>query len=389
MDCNSGLYSYRWIWGQCQRTTDNVTGDRPKLYVNNGYLFGTYELDSSIEQDEYGATRSTASGTIRIRQFPPISPLDRLYCVAFNETYVVDGVRRDQPNNQMIVDIHRLDMGGAPEFVGNQGNQGNQGTAGLQGLQGLQGNQGNQGTAGLQGPQGYQGNQGYYGTQGFQGVAGLQGAIGSQGNQGYQGATGTAGLQGNQGTTGLQGLQGLQGAQGRQGYQGYQGIAGAQGAQGAQGTTGFQGFQGAGLQGYQGFQGTAGSGGSSSISLQADANITIGNVVYVSASGHCNLAQANSATTTLAIGFAGASITSGSSGNITVQGTVTLTTAQWDAVAGTSGGLVFNTPYYVSATTAGNITATAPTTAGQYVTPVGIAISATTLLIILEPVIKL
>jgi hypothetical protein len=105
---NAGAYPYRWEWLKCSRTNDGTTGDRPKTYVSQGYLYGTYELDSSTEQNEFGAIRSTVSGTFHIRQYPEISPLDRLYSVAFDETYLVDGVRWG--NNEMIVDVHRLDV---------------------------------------------------------------------------------------------------------------------------------------------------------------------------------------------------------------------------------------------------------------------------------------
>jgi hypothetical protein len=60
---------------------------------------------------------------------------------------------------------------------------------------------------------------------------------------------------------------------------------------------------------------------------------------------------------------------------------LTATTGQWDAVTGGSGGLVANTVYYLDAATAGKLTATAPTTAGQYVVEVGMALSTTELLI--------
>jgi hypothetical protein len=66
-------------------------------------------------------------------------------------------------------------------------------------------------------------------------------------------------------------------------------------------------------------------------------------------------------------------------------GVVTLTTAQWDAVAGTSGGLQRGTVYYVSQSTPGDITATTPS-GGQTSTQVGVALNATQLLITLGPV---
>lgn len=62
-------------------------------------------------------------------------------------------------------------------------------------------------------------------------------------------------------------------------------------------------------------------------------------------------------------------------------GPVTLTTAEWDAVAGTTGGLTPGARYYLSTATAGKLTATPPSTEGQFLCPVGLALSATTLLV--------
>lgn len=61
---------------------------------------------------------------------------------------------------------------------------------------------------------------------------------------------------------------------------------------------------------------------------------------------------------------------------------VTLTTGQWDAVAGTSGGLAVNDVYYLSATS-GHITSTKPVATGTYATQVGIALSATQLQVLI------
>jgi hypothetical protein len=43
--------------------------------------------------------------------------------------------------------------------------------------------------------------------------------------------------------------------------------------------------------------------------------------------------------------------------------------------------LTFNTPYYLSPTTAGLMTSTVPTTVGQVVAQIGVAISTTELLV--------
>lgn len=62
-------------------------------------------------------------------------------------------------------------------------------------------------------------------------------------------------------------------------------------------------------------------------------------------------------------------------------GPVELTHAQWDAIAGTSGGLVPNTPYFLSAATGGFITSVAPSASGSIALQVGVAISSTVLVV--------
>ena len=60
------------------------------------------------------------------------------------------------------------------------------------------------------------------------------------------------------------------------------------------------------------------------------------------------------------------------------RGPHTLTTAQWDAVAGTTGGLAAGVEYYLSGT-AERITATRPATTGDHIISLGIALSSTVL----------
>jgi hypothetical protein len=67
-------------------------------------------------------------------------------------------------------------------------------------------------------------------------------------------------------------------------------------------------------------------------------------------------------------------------GNVNVQygGPLTLTTEQWDARTGGSGGLTPGDVYYLSAATAGLLTTTPPVNP-NYITPIGFALSATTM----------
>jgi hypothetical protein len=125
------------------------------------------------------------------------------------------------------------------------------------------------------------------------------------------------------------------------------------------------------------------------VTLTADATLIAGQVVYATAADHVGKAKADAAGTVRTLGLATAAITSGATGGVQTSGIVTLTTGQWDALAGTSGGLTFNAVYYLSAATAGLLTATATTTVGQYVKEIGIAISTTELLITTPPEILL
>lgn len=108
--------------------------------------------------------------------------------------------------------------------------------------------------------------------------------------------------------------------------------------------------------------------------------IVIGMAVYNTAADSAKRAQANASGTTNVVGlWNDTSTAAAGSGNMIVDGVLTATTTQWDAVAGTSGGLIAGTRYYLSAATPGNLTSTAPSTTGQYVQEVGMAISTTEL----------
>lgn len=68
----------------------------------------------------------------------------------------------------------------------------------------------------------------------------------------------------------------------------------------------------------------------------------------------------------------------GGTGSIQSDGRLTLTTAQWDAVTGGSGGLTTGSKYFLSLTT-GQLTTTAPSADGEVIASVGKAQSTTVL----------
>jgi hypothetical protein len=109
-------------------------------------------------------------------------------------------------------------------------------------------------------------------------------------------------------------------------------------------------------------------------------SIVIGTPVYVLSAGSVKKAKADASGTVQILGLVKAtSIVASESGTIQTDGVLSATTAQWDAVTGGTGGLAAGSVYYLDAATAGQLTATSPTTAGQYVVRVGLALNTTDL----------
>ena len=117
------------------------------------------------------------------------------------------------------------------------------------------------------------------------------------------------------------------------------------------------------------------------ISLTADQTLIVGNVVYATTADHCDKAIGSAAATTRAIGI---SKLAGTSVQVQTSGVVALTTAQWDAAFGSSSGLAVGSVYYLSPSSAGLGTATAPTTVSQFVVEIGVALSTTELLLAIK-----
>lgn len=109
------------------------------------------------------------------------------------------------------------------------------------------------------------------------------------------------------------------------------------------------------------------------------APVVIGAPVYMFGAGSFKKARANAVATANVVGLVGQSpsIANGVPGAVTIDGILSATTAEWDAVTGDAGGLTFDARYWLDPATAGKITKTAPTTVGQLVVYIGIALSTT------------
>lgn len=120
------------------------------------------------------------------------------------------------------------------------------------------------------------------------------------------------------------------------------------------------------------------------------AAIVIGTPVYISGAGAMRRAQANALATARVIGLGSdTSVAAAAAGLVVLDGTLSATTAQWDAITGQTGGLTAGAVYFLDPATVGKLTVTCPTTVGQLVTLVGQAFSTTDMEVGIEPPILL
>lgn len=136
--------------------------------------------------------------------------------------------------------------------------------------------------------------------------------------------------------------------------------------------------------------GSGGGGASATFPLinASGGTLSAGMPVYGSASGSFAAAVATSLAAATVVGVLTADCANGATGSVQATNVVALTTAQWDARTGGSGGLVFGMQYWLDVT-AGKITTTAPIAASQFVTALGVALSATQLRLLVQPPIGL
>ena len=113
--------------------------------------------------------------------------------------------------------------------------------------------------------------------------------------------------------------------------------------------------------------------------------VDAGTPVYVSASDTLSPADASALATAQVVGLANEDIGAGGTGEYVTHGRVTK--ADWTSIIGAAA-LTAGSVYYLSTTT-GDLTTTAPTTVGEVVVRIGIALSTTTLNVNVEEPILL
>ena len=113
------------------------------------------------------------------------------------------------------------------------------------------------------------------------------------------------------------------------------------------------------------------------VEMTATSNLVIGNAVFIDGDDSVELAQADAIGTAEVLGLCvDTTVNAAANGVIATAGAVlTATTGEWDAVAGTTGGLTAGAHYFLSKDSAGELTETAPTAVGEVVISVGKGLS--------------
>lgn len=135
--------------------------------------------------------------------------------------------------------------------------------------------------------------------------------------------------------------------------------------------------------------GVGGSGGNSIVTkTNADSSTAVsGMAVFSFGAGTFKLGRADSVNTCEIVGLMVEDVLSNGSGRFQCNGEVTLTTAQWDAVTGATGGLTPGATYFLSNVSSGKMTPTVPSTG--VIARLGVALDATKFLVKIEPTIQL
>ena len=137
---------------------------------------------------------------------------------------------------------------------------------------------------------------------------------------------------------------------------------------------------------------TGGSGGSAGNSIVTKTNADTvtaisGMLVFAFGAGTFKLGRADSVNTCEIAGMMIEDVLSNGSGRFQCNGEVTLTTAQWDAVTGATGGLTPGATYFLSNTNSGKMTSTVPSSG--VIARVGVALDTTKFLVKIESTIQL
>ena len=104
----AGYYSDRMRRLVRSTTKDDNNGQDVESWTEGDYLWCHIEQTTGQRPTDYGATETGQDAEISIRNYVTILPQDRLYSVEWDETYIVDTIRRG--DNEIVCECHRYDL---------------------------------------------------------------------------------------------------------------------------------------------------------------------------------------------------------------------------------------------------------------------------------------
>ena len=103
----AGDYANRLTWRKRTVTTDTTSGEEIESFADNGFLWCAFSTFVGRVRRDYGSDQTSADLTVRVRNYPALSALDRLYSSEWDETYVIDSIGRG--DNELVCDCFVYD----------------------------------------------------------------------------------------------------------------------------------------------------------------------------------------------------------------------------------------------------------------------------------------
>jgi head-tail adaptor len=103
---NAGGYGDRMTWKK-RTTVKNALGEDEEVFADNGFLWSAIDLGSGRNNTDYGAEQTGADAIIRVRNWPGLSALDRLYSAEWDELWIIDNIVRG--DNELVCNCVKYD----------------------------------------------------------------------------------------------------------------------------------------------------------------------------------------------------------------------------------------------------------------------------------------
>lgn len=103
----AGKYTENLTWKQRTITKDTTNGQDVESFTNNGFLWCAIDSVTGTQRRDYGSEQTAADVIVRVRNYPSLSALDRLYSAKWDETYIIEDIGRG--DDELICRCYRYD----------------------------------------------------------------------------------------------------------------------------------------------------------------------------------------------------------------------------------------------------------------------------------------